>query len=764
MSNTKTLAKPSFLVAHATQMVRELLSRWKLDPSSLSGEDLEHNQAITIRLFGVNVRLRRSSLERLRSLNYSEKDLEYASWIVDVLTTWLQIVFPKLATKPSDVAASIIVFMDLNFDNSWVKLLKDSFNWIFCKCTEQEEPEDIRSWHERGFLLAGSYGRQIRCRLLRLRMKRTQDAILLNTLLQGVKKGLPEVSEGMVDTAVLGQKDRLTCMEETPPEVLGDLEKRLTELNLKKVGVRKPSHMYSVSTHASLERKRSEGGTWGELFDLLPDQDTQRAISQLSYSQMFGYVMSFKCLYKIEYSYIFGRHREIYYMADFDHKEAILEARQKTFSPELKSRIHNSIAIPIIEPLKVRMISKSSSYINGLYNELSEQIFDQLIRKFEFSNCKKELEESDVHQLYNNCVTFWGTTDLYALSGDFEASTDKIHMDITTLILPMLALDPISLRILEIALTEQIISASVGRGSKREQFSYDQCRGQLMGCRYSFPILCLFNYLLFVQSIIEYLEFKGISRRDFAGIVKIVGDDLLSFIPRDFFPFWDKRTSSGGLTKSLGKNYLSNKFCIFCSKLFVKKLIRLPEGICYQWLLVPYLNMGFPFAMKKGGELGGFNRKSDEEFSLAIMKLPGSFEDTWWYRLPKRMSDRFVDQIKIHRNDVRVSCLDDFSLGFCSYPKIEQRAKTKWSLRFRRRINLSTKKHNWPERYGIFGTFYDLSYQVEIFDYKKIWAFSKKRVGRNWTYTHTNSRAFMSSLQKVGNSFVSQEFLEDSYR
>jgi len=76
------------------------------------------------------------------------------------------------------------------------------------------------------------------------------------------------------------------------------------------------------------------------------------------------------------------------------------------------------------------------------------------------------------------------------------------------------------------------------------------------------------------MALSDYLASGRCERSTYDVLVKTVlvnGDDILFRAPRDFLPFFYKRTKEVGLVQSLGKNYVSSFFALINSKMFVLK-------------------------------------------------------------------------------------------------------------------------------------------------------------------------------------------------
>lgn len=102
--------------------------------------------------------------------------------------------------------------------------------------------------------------------------------------------------------------------------------------------------------------------------------------------------------------------------------------------------------------------------------------------------------------------------------------------------------------------------------------------GQLMGSIISFPLLCLANFTAFAHATHVYLqESCGIENQSsydiqkyllIDGALRINGDDILAYIPKEFYPYWKKTISLYGFTLSPGKNYLNKTYLTVNSQMF----------------------------------------------------------------------------------------------------------------------------------------------------------------------------------------------------
>jgi hypothetical protein len=117
-------------------------------------------------------------------------------------------------------------------------------------------------------------------------------------------------------------------------------------------------------------------------------------------------------------------------------------------------------------------------------------------------------------------------------------------------------------------------------GTKGDRPTFLMKNGQLMGSILSFPLLCLANYSAYTLSLLRYIESNNlvpgkISHTKFQRLVwktspvRINGDDILFFCPKNFVRVWRDVISEFGFTLSPGKNYVNDKFLTVNSQLFI---------------------------------------------------------------------------------------------------------------------------------------------------------------------------------------------------
>jgi len=205
------------------------------------------------------------------------------------------------------------------------------------------------------------------------------------------------------------------------------------------------------------------------------------------------------------------------------------------------------------KPLAVRMITKGSAEgrcLKPLQVAMWKAL--QLDPKF-FCTGNPDVQKGFDLNLKRNL-----NDDEFYLSGDYDASTDRLHLDL-------------SMEILE-GILENINHEPTKRWARYEFGEHlieyppwtkidtiEQKRGQLMGNLLSFPILCLANKI--VCEIAELEDFI------------VNGDDLLAIANERQIENWRVTGTSCGLLPSIGKNYVSKNFGTFNSKLIVDKIV-----------------------------------------------------------------------------------------------------------------------------------------------------------------------------------------------
>lgn len=318
-------------------------------------------------------------------------------------------------------------------------------------------------------------------------------------------------------------------------------------------------------------------------------------------------------------------HDEVSYLRDFSVKEDIPGYCFAKF---------------ILEPLKVRTITAGSIVTNGIYKPLQAQLWSRLqkFKQFRLTGSEMSLEIlQDLASCYGGLSQksekpLWVAGDQwkYWCSGDFSGATDNLNADVTELILKHISGDPYTFSVL----SRGLLRNRIGYSTEEERMgahvgSVLQTNGQLMGCVFSFPILCIANMATYCYTLDSSPSCRipsasgGISDffgRDFDRLpVLINGDDILFKTDLTTYRRWEKVVASVGLFKSLGKNYLKEDLAIINSTMY-----KLRGG---NWVHIPYVNMGWATGVRKGEEaaVGRLHTRAQteklEEVGLGLQPL-----------------------------------------------------------------------------------------------------------------------------------------------
>jgi hypothetical protein len=227
--------------------------------------------------------------------------------------------------------------------------------------------------------------------------------------------------------------------------------------------------------------------------------------------------------------------------------------------------------IGLKEPLKVRVITKgpgSHACMEGLQKSMltALQIFEPKV----FGLTKgKNLDE---------LIKDW-PKGIY-LSGDYTASTDCIYRNATRSLLEGI------LTQIQHEPTREYALSGLESSVIYDNIEIKTNRGQLMGWRLSFPLLCLINYWVAKKSGFKHFLING--------------DDFLSITTKETLENWEINHKLVGFEKSKGKNFVSDEFGTVNSQLIV-------GGVH-----VPYLNFNLirpdsnPYSL--GDSLKCFNK------------------------------------------------------------------------------------------------------------------------------------------------------------
>jgi len=311
-----------------------------------------------------------------------------------------------------------------------------------------------------------------------------------------------------------------------------------------------------------------------------------------------------------------------------------------------KAEIPLVAPVGLVEPLKVRVITKGPAYLYTVLKPIQKFLWRTLKGFRTFELISRYVSEDDINFVDNFNGLFTDPGKHYQwihqwmlLSGDFEASTDNLYSFISNTISDRIIFnlfqnrtdeDDVNLpahfwnelrSFMRTALTEHIFNL--------DGEDIPQKNGQLMGSIVSFPILCIANAAMcrkaqeidrcYYDDVFGYTEgslyipsyqlnLEPTFRRIDGGTVEhhapllINGDDCLLRGTPFLKKIWEELAKAYGFTASMGKTYWSDSFCTINSSTFRKSLIETGDstpGMPYEWKEVKYINSGLLHGLKR---------------------------------------------------------------------------------------------------------------------------------------------------------------------
>lgn len=680
--------------------------------------------------------------------DFSAAALQKAGWIVDVIWSTAWLVLPKLRERvpcsvDKDLALSVLVWWDMCHDRVWDKKLKHSINHLFVLYENSqrslddvltESPEPFKSIHKDGFLLSGSTGRLIMS-LLGRKPERTSSRAARWAFLQGLKKGLPHLEADRVQQAAEKHAAALSQGRTSPDSILRSIKRTVREVMRgakKGLSLDQPSEFFCFSHNSCAENQRSKDGVNGHGFvqvqldhrrDFMPSSlfDDCEEFSKEVQSECWNEVSSIFAagsadMILMGYEPHLGC-RTLYGPAVMAC-ETLISMRESRLNFDLEfteegvpyrwsrapfERLDDTYVKFILEPLKIRTITKSPFNENALYTCLQKQmwkalrcwdIFELIGEPVQASHIERLQEKSKEFSMYvgsrreNWKWAYWQTrTDVHPeiqekrhsrrnawvyrperyevfdparwtfwVSGDYSAATDGLHSDATEACIQGLTKDEEIRSILRNSLLGRTVNyEGCFKDLAEEELPapFLMKNGQLMGCVFSFPILCLLNLAVFRHSMETYLK-QVIPLRKLA--VRCNGDDILFCSNEQHYKIWEDSIGLVGFTKSVGKNYISPSLAMINSCYFE---FHHQHGI----RKLPFPNMGMVFGQKKGSS----DDDDPRTFNDRMCKLVGQFKDLDLLKSDRELLRATEEQILNHRNDIASSHLPLEVMGFLEH-------------------------------------------------------------------------------------------------
>jgi hypothetical protein len=260
---------------------------------------------------------------------------------------------------------------------------------------------------------------------------------------------------------------------------------------------------------------------------------------------------------------------------DYHPRKGVMERRgfQTSTLPQLLGdnddnfdQLCQAKVYPVVEPLKIRNITKSNAWRYALAKGLQKDIHTYMKQFQQFALIGEPLRKDHIEWLTKQ------SPDGVFASGDFSAATDNIKIELTKLFFEIVIEQYLAGSKLKKADQDKL--ANVFRRVLYEhEIHYPKCdggelpsviqqNGQLMGSVLSFPVLCAIN-------VAAYWHAVEPNCRDFTKLkVMVNGDDILFRTTPELYQNWLSVIPEAGLFPSPGKNFFHKSYCTVNSQLF----------------------------------------------------------------------------------------------------------------------------------------------------------------------------------------------------
>lgn len=390
--------------------------------------------------------------------------------------------------------------------------------------------------------------------------KNSLDARLFFGILQGVKRACAPVSKVYVQQSYVDHRNSLDALPRGSDPVLSIIARAMD-------GFRPPRpRLYEPSLSASFEAARSFGGGRG-----LVQETTFGPYRELVSEGLVNMYGTSDPLRPQSF------HGPI--LPSFD--EAVDAASREPT---------NVMVHPILEPLKVRLITKGNTLRQWVAGHMQKALWGHLQKFPQFVLTGRTLDRFVLSDLLEREIRFFpkyplAPANLFEdwVSGDYSAATDTLDIRHTKAVLEMALLhvdwSPKHQDVLRSVLYEQTIEYPQGAVPK-----FRQRTGQLMGSVLSFPVLCIVNLVTYWSALEEYIGAE-VEIDDLPVLVN--GDDILFRANTGFYEIWKHKARSAGFALSLGKNYIHPRFFTVNSELWYCQ-----GGDPNTLKFLPFLNVG----------------------------------------------------------------------------------------------------------------------------------------------------------------------------
>lgn len=255
--------------------------------------------------------------------------------------------------------------------------------------------------------------------------------------------------------------------------------------------------------------------------------------------------------------------------------------------------IHNSVMVSgVLEPLKVRLITKGESWKYWISRFYQRHIWQDLQRHPQFSATGRPVDIADFHSLLDRETRIGLTNMEFWVSGDYSAATDNVKIDYTKLCFETSLRSTRCSGDLASLLRSVVYEQELHYPASEHIDPVTQGNGQLMGSTLSFPVLCAINLVAYWSALEAYLG-RDVALDDLP--VMVNGDDILFRSDARLYGLWLERVNEMGFQLSLGKNYLHERFFTINSQGFLASR----RGDTWDIQEIPFLNVGLLLGQSK---------------------------------------------------------------------------------------------------------------------------------------------------------------------
>jgi hypothetical protein len=317
----------------------------------------------------------------------------------------------------------------------------------------------------------------------------------------------------------------------------------------------------------------------------------------------------------------------------------------------------NAVPLGLAEALKARVITKCPPLLMTVMKPIQKAMWRTLQKHPCFRLVGQPI---DAWYLQDRLGGVLGPDEVY-LSGDYSDATNELESWVSEAIAEAIAVEwrlpDVERRLLLRSLTGFVIEDPNGENA------LPQRNGQLMGSVTSFPVLCIANAAL-CRFAAEVGERRRFSLTTLPGCFN--GDDVVLKVSRRTVPIWRRVTAFAGLSESVGKTYVSDRYLEMNSRLFRRRQIALPvyrqveaaagEILTDQWLSqIPFVNAGLMYGMKRSGRLSENDvAGSEDSYRPSAGSCANDLVDTAPDWLRDRCMREFVKLNRLWLDKVRV--------------------------------------------------------------------------------------------------------------